>query len=43
MFQISEAEYFIGYAKEMKEFLQDYKTEDSILEEIKDFMRSCKE
>ena len=44
MFQISEAEYFIGYAKEMKEFLQDYKTEDSILEEdIKDIMRSFKE
>lgn len=38
-FQISEAEYFIGYAKEMKEFLQDYKTADSILEkEIEEFM-----
>lgn len=38
-FQISENDYFIGYADDMKRFLKHYTTEDPILKkEIEDFM-----
>lgn len=39
-FQVSEDNCFIGYAKQMKEFLKNFTTENEILkEEIEDFMK----
>ncbi len=41
-FQISEEDYFIGYAEEMKKFLQTYPAGNEILKaEINDFLTSC--